>query len=296
MSAQQLTAFEKKVLAGLAYRAALAAALLDVWADLPEISVQTVNTLIELAQLGVTDEYAAREVIEKSVELGLLDKTPLGFRPITGAHSRFRRLALSLNAIEHYVSAVHKDVTTARVVLTKPPRPSTLEQKLSEFGWWTSELEPTEHAFHSMVRSAQRRVVVMTPFFDVKGALWLRELFSFVQPGVERVLVLRSLEDNTRRDYPLGYDAIASWLKVESVRVFNYSIPRLEGSGRETFHAKVVLCDRNAAYLGSSNMNTASLEHSMEMGVTLHGRAAADVAIVLDAVLSATTQWTEAAL
>lgn len=296
MSAQQLTAFEKKVLAGLAYRAALAAALLDAWADLPEISVQTVNTLIELAQLGVTDEYAARGVIEKSVELGLLDETPLGFRPIAGAHSRFRRLALSLNSIEHYVSAVHKDATTARVVLTKPPRPSTLEQKLSEFGWRTSELEPTEHAFHNMVRSAQSRVVVMTPFFDVKGASWLRELFSFVQPGVERVLVLRSLEDNTRRDYPLGYDAIASWLKVESVRVFNYSIPRLEGSGRETFHAKVVLCDRNAAYLGSSNMNTASLEHSMEMGVTLHGRAAADVAIVLDAVLSAATQWTEAAL
>ena len=107
-----------------------------------------------------------------------------------------------------------------------------------------------------------------------------------------KILDHYSLEDNTRRDYPLGYDAIASWLKVESVRVFNYSIPRLEGSGRETFHAKVVLCDRNAAYLGSSNMNAASLEQSMEMGVALQGRAAADVAVVLDAVLSAATQWT----
>lgn len=292
MSAQKLTAFEKKVLAGLAYRAALAAALLDVWADLSESSVQSERSLIDLAQLGVTDERATRDVLEKSVELGLLGATSLGFKPLGGAHSKFRRLALALYAIEHYVSTVHKDATTARIVLTKPPRPSMLEQKLSEFGWRTTELEPTEHAFHSMVRSAQSRVVVMTPFFDVKGALWLRELFSFVQPGVERVLVLRSLEDPTRKDYPGGYDTIASWLKIESVRVFNYSIPRLEGGGRETFHAKVVLCDRNAAYLGSSNMNAASLEQSMEMGVALQGRAAADVAVVLDAVLSAAAQWT----
>lgn len=40
-------------------------------------------------------------------------------------------------------------------------------------------------------------------------------------------------------------------------------------------------------------MNAASLEHAMEMGVALRGRAAADVAVVLDAVVSAATQWTQ---
>lgn len=291
MSAQKLEAFEKQVVAGLAYKAGLAAALLDVWADLPGTSVQSERSLIDLAQLGVTEVRAAREVLEKSVELGLLDTTPAGFRPRENTHSKFKRLAFALNAIEHYVLSVHKDATTARVVLTKPPRPSTLEQKLSELGWRTSELEPTDHAFHGMVRSARRRVVLMTPFFDVKGASWLQELFSLAQPGVERILVLRSLEDPTRKDYPDGYDSIAPWLKAEAVHVFNYSIPRVEGGGRETFHAKVVLCDRNAAYLGSSNITAASLEHSMEMGVALQGRAAADVAVVLDAVVSAAVQW-----
>ncbi|MFA5913627.1 MAG: phospholipase D-like domain-containing protein [Burkholderiales bacterium] len=291
MSTQQLEAFEKQCVAGLSYRAGLAAALLDAWAELPDTSVQSERSLIDLAQLGITEERAAREVLEKGVELGLLEATSSGFRSRGSAHSKFRRLAFALNAIEHYVSSVHKDATTARVVLTKPPTPSMLEQKLSELGWRTSELEPTEHAFHSMVRTAESRVVVMTPFLDVTGALWLRELFSLAQPGVDRVLVLRSLEDSARKDYPAGYDAIASWLMAASVRVFNYSIPRLEGGGRETFHAKVVLCDRNAAYLGSSNMNAASLEHSMEMGVALRGRAAADVAVVLDAVVSAAARW-----
>ena len=81
-------------------------------------------------------------------------------------------------------------------------------------------------------------------------------------------------------------------LKGEFIRIFNYSIPKLEGKGRETFHAKVVLCDHNAAYIGSSNMTVASLEHSMEMGVALYGRAAADVAVVLDAVLNTAVEWT----
>ncbi len=41
------------------------------------------------------------------------------------------------------------------------------------------------------------------------------------------------------------------------------------------------------AYLGSSNVTAASLEHSMEMVVVLEGRAAAGVADILDAVMAA---------
>lgn len=291
MSAQKLTAFEQAVMAGLAYKAGLAAALLDVWAGLPEDSVQSVRSLIDAAQLGVTEERATGELLERAVALGLLEAAPTGFRARGSAHSRFRRLSFALNAVEHYRSVVHRDATLAQVVLTKPPRPSVLEQKLSALGWRTADLEPTEHAFHGMVRSSQRRVVVMTPFFDSTGAAWLQELLSYVTPGVERTLIFRSLEDSARKDYPIGFDAIAPWLKAQGVRVFNYSIPWMEGGGRETFHAKVVLCDRSAAYLGSSNVTAASLEHSMEMGVVLQGRAAADVAEIMDAVLASATQW-----
>lgn len=273
MSAQKLSAFEKQIVAGLAYKAGLAASLFDAWADLPEITAQSEKTLIDMAQLGVTEEAAVREVLDKSVELGIIESVPDGYLPLSGVHSQFKRLAFALNSIEHYISSVHEDETIARVVLTKPTRPSKLEQRLSEVGWKTSDLEPTEHAFQSMVRTAKRRIVVMTPFFDAKGALWLQELFSLVQPGVERVLVLRSLEDPTRNDYPVGFDTIVPWLNAEGVKIYNYSIPRLEGAGRETFHAKVVLCDRNVSYIGSSNMTQASLEYSMEMGVLLEGKS-----------------------
>ena len=287
MPTQKLTAFEQAVLAGLAEKAGLAAAVLEAWAGLPAGSAQSARSLIDAAQLGVTEEGATQGLLERSTSLGLIELTPAGYKPRNGAHERFPRLAFALHAVEHYRSSVHRDATVAQVVLTKPPRPSMLEQKLSALGWRTTELEATEHAFHGMVRAAKRRMVVMTPFFDSTGATWLTELLSNVSPGVERILILRSLEDNTRKDYPFGFDAISQWLKVEGVRVFNYSIPRMDG-GRETFHAKAVLCDRSTAYLGSSNVTAASLEHSMEMGVVLEGRAAAGVA---DAVLAAATPW-----
>lgn len=290
MATQTLTAFEQSVLAGLAEKAGLAAMVLEAWAELPANSVQSARSLINAAQLHVTEEGATQNLLERSARLGLVESTPAGFKPRNGTHERFPRLAFALHAVEHYRSSVHRDATVAQVVLTKPPRPSLLEQKLSALGWRTAELEATEHAFHGMVRAAQRRVVVMTPFFDSIGADWLQELLSYASPGVERTLILRSLEDNMRKDYPSGFDVISPWLKAQGIRVFNYSIPRKEG-GRETFHAKAVLCDRSAAYLGSSNVTAASLEHSMEMGVVLEGRAAAGVAEVVDAVLAAATLW-----
>lgn len=290
MATQKLTAFEQAVLVSLAERAGLAAAVLEAWADLPAYSAQSARSLIDAAQLGVTEEGATQGVLECSTSIGLVESTPAGFKPCNGAHERFLRLAFALHAVEHYRSSVHRDATVAQVVLTKPPQPSVLEQKLSALGWRTADLEATDHAFHGMVRAARRRVVVMTPFFDSTGAAWLKELLSFVSPGVDCALILRSLEDTTRKDYPLGFDALSPWLKEQGVRVCNYSIPRL-GGGRETFHAKAVLCDRRVAYLGSTNVTAASLEHSMEMGVVLEGQAAAGVAEVIDAVLAAAMPW-----
>lgn len=291
MSAQKLTAFEQNALAGLTEKAGLAASLLEAWADLPADSVQSPRSLVGAAQLGVTEERASHELLERSIELGLVEAVPFGFRAFESAHARFQRLAFALNAVEYYRSTIHRDKTVAQVVLTKPPQPSVLEQKLSALGWRTVDLETTEYAFHGIVRAAKRRLVVMTPFFDSTGAAWLQRLFSTASTGIERILILRSLEDLKRKDYPAGFDFIAPWLKSQSVRVFNYSITRQDG-GRETFHAKTVLCDRSTAYLGSSNVTAASLEHSMEMGVVLQGHAAAKIAEIVDAVIAASTQWT----
>ena len=279
------------MLAALSPRAGIAAAILDAWSEQPIEAAMTVRSLIDLAGFGVTEEGAAQEVLAELVRLGLVRSAGAGYCLSDAAGQSLKRLALSLEAVAYYVSAVHRDDTEARVVLTKPSQPSALEFHLAQRGWRASDLEATQHAFHGLVRTAKSRVVVMTPFLDVKGAQWLRELFEVVPPNVERVLLLRSLESSERADYPVGYPGIEGWLTASAVRVFNYSIPRTDRPGRETFHAKVLLCDDHSAYVGSSNMTAASLEYSMEMGISVTGRAAAHVGVVLDAVLKSAQPW-----
>ena len=129
MSVQKLTAFEQAVVAGLAVKAGLAAALLDAWAELPADAPQSARSLVDAAQLGVTEETATQDLLDRSVSLGLVNSTPVGYKPRNGAHARsFQRIAFALHAVEHYQSFVHRDATVAQVVLTKPPRPSVLEQ------------------------------------------------------------------------------------------------------------------------------------------------------------------------
>lgn len=282
-----LSAFEKQLIDALSPRAGLASSILETWDALPIEAVQTAASIAALAQLGVTEERRTQQILDDAASAGLLEKEGSGYAVRPSARPRLSRLALALKAIDFYLREVHRDDTEAQIVLTKPPRPSSLEQELAKLGWHTAGIEPTEHAFIGLVQAAQKRVVVMTPFFDVTGAIWLKELFGQVGTGVERVLILRSLDDPARYDYPQGFASISPWLKATGVSVYNYSIPRIDGPGRETFHAKIVLCDSQSAYIGSSNLNAASLEHSMELGVVLRGRAALDASTVVSAVLRA---------
>jgi phosphatidylserine/phosphatidylglycerophosphate/cardiolipin synthase-like enzyme len=287
----QLSAFEEKVLKAVEGRAALASRVFQAWSELPPPSTQTVRSLIDASQLGVTEELALAEVLAAGQAAGLFEPSGSGFRVKAGLHEALERLAFALEAIDHYRSSLHRDETTVKVVLTKPPQPSLLERRLEEVGWRTTDVEPTDHAFVRLVQQATSRVVVMTPFLDLKGASWLKELFSQTAPGVARVLILRSLEAPERKDFPAGYPALTSWFKEQGIEVYNYSLTRPNGTGRETFHAKVVLCDRSSAYLGSSNMTEASLEYSMEMGIVMTGRAAAQVADVVGAVLKSSSRF-----
>jgi len=288
---QNLTSLECRALEALAPRASVAAKLLDGWSQVPGEGWASARDLVELAGLGLTEETAVREVTAGLAQLDLIStsgegcKLPLVNRPV------LQRLALALHAIAFYSSNVHRDETLARVVLTRPPQPSALEQQLVDRGWRAVDIGTTRETFVDLVRSARRRVLVMTPFLDIRGADWLCDLFDRVGEGVERVLVLRTLENPQRPDYPIGYPHAASRLRQAGVQVFNYSIPRALGSGRETFHAKVVLCDADHAYVGSSNLTAASLEHSMELGIALTGRAAVKLAEVIEAVLSCAIAW-----
>lgn len=285
-----LSGLDKKILKGLAPYASTASKVLDAWGCMPEDSIQTSRSLIEISHLGLTELSKVSEILEISANMEVISKSGNGYKIAKGMHDKFKYWAYSLNVMSFYATEIHLDLTVSTVVLTKPAKPSMLEKKLSDKGWKASEIEPTLHSFYSMADLASDKLVIMTPFLDDTGAEWVKDIFSRTQESVQCILILRSLERPGATDYPEGYLLIKDWLIDNNIKVYNYSLQRSEDWGRETFHAKVVLADRRIAYIGSSNM-TGHSSYSMEMGVKITGRAAADVDVIVESLISVATLW-----
>ena len=100
-------------------------------------------------------------------------------------------------------------------------------------------------------------------------------------PATDRYLVLRTNKDGLP---PFALAAAREEFSRLGVAVLNFRLDRPEAPGNETFHAKVVLADDAAAYVGSSNMNQWSFEYSLELGLYVRGRAAARIGGLMDAV------------
>src|SRR5258708_9345767 len=118
----------------------------------------------------------------------------------------------------------------------------------------------------------------MAPFLDRRGFQWLKDVVEAASPRAQKNLVLR---DADRYVVDLGVQH-AAWLSASAVSVFDYCLSHDHGSGRplpvETFHAKIVLADEKLAYVGSANVLGTGEGTSLEAGVLVDGRAAAQVA------------------
>jgi hypothetical protein len=204
--------------------------------------------------------------------------SPMNWSPLA-EKAIMEQLALMLQGASFYLESIHQESDQVEVVLTKPSRPSELERALRNSGYELVGLVATTEMFPAMAVAANAQFSVMTPFLDVTGAEVLVDLFARCEPYVERRLILRS----STTGLPDGYLAAVERLQQLGVNVFDYRLER-EMGGFETFHAKVLLADRDWAYVGSTNMTQWSLAHSMELGVSLKGRASARIARVVDAV------------
>jgi hypothetical protein len=275
----------------LSGRASLAAAVFSAIARMAPGSPIGARELTAAAGLSVSEEHGTEEIFSVLSGHGLLILSGTRWLTTERTQQLTAELAVVFKGIDHYCGHVHKDATEATVVLTRPAQSKILEAALADKGWHTFSTEHTEQAFAGLVQRAVNRVVVMTPFLDERGAEWLRELLNPVKESVQLALILRSLEDPSRWDYPRGYPLLREWLTGRHAQVFNYSIANGIGTARETFHAKAILADSTYAYVGSANVTAASRENSMEMGVIVKGRAAREIRTVVDAVITAAQLW-----
>ena len=176
-----------------------------------------------------------------------------------------------------YRDSVHRDDNITRIVMTHPKRSTRLWQQLESMGARGASIVDTDSCFHSIALNARRRFVVASPFIDAHGAQFLGDLFSRTSSDVERILVTR-VTDEILRNFSSGAPAAPLLLDYRN---------ESDNSEYETFHAKVLLADQQSCYIGSANLNWASLRQTVELGVWLEGVAVQDVASIVDGMVLA---------
>lgn len=172
----------------------------------------------------------------------------------------------------------------ARLVVTLPQRPSKLEHALATItpdGF--PALTATHEAFTHLARRSKKRLVVITPFIDEPGVEWASQLFRGTT-APERILVVRSLEAMEAKA-----PGAASRLRDLTTEVLEYQIRHPAGLRAlpiETFHAKIVMADGAAAYVGSANLLHSPYEFTLECGFIIEGPAVAQVVDLVEAILT----------
>ncbi len=263
----------------LAYRAEVGAPICRAAAGNAYDSVTELRRICTLAGLPHAKAAEVESLLIIGESVGLFEQmSPLNW--LTKDHNLAAKLAPLLTGVQLYKSHIHKDDNMVDVVLSKPPAPSLVAVQLENMLRGTWGLLDTRELFPSIAELAQNTLTVMSPFMDEMGAAIVVNLFERTK-APEKYLVLRVDADGKP---PSGLVSVRHRLDSLGVQVLNFHINKIESPGNETFHAKVVLADAIAAYVGSSNMHKWSFEYSLELGLYVQGKAASRISDILTAV------------
>jgi phosphatidylserine/phosphatidylglycerophosphate/cardiolipin synthase-like enzyme len=168
----------------------------------------------------------------------------------------------------------------ARFVVTLPSEPSRLAATLARVTpQGMPALTATQEAFTYLARRSKKRLVLITPFIDPHGVVWANDLLQATEAS-ERILVVRDRANLQQYD--------VSQLMSRVTELLEYYILHPAGTRLkpyETFHAKIVMADGCAAYVGSANLVESSKEVALECGFVIEGPAVVQVADLVEAIL-----------
>ncbi len=141
------------------------------------------------------------------------------------------------------------------------PWPNRLVMSVpSEFQRALSMLDPgvqrTYDSLLSLFRRARQSVKIFSPYVDPAFT-------SLVQAARCPVKIVTTSLDGRR---PRGNPVLARCSAFGNVRV-RYLVERRGGHQLFQMHAKMVLADASAAYIGSANLTDTSLHYNLELGV-----------------------------
>lgn len=271
----------------LPHEEALAAAAFDN----PLLHVEVLGLLDEVSGASAMTElrqFAMRKGIpETTLNDTLLSLKDCGLVEMTGGDLRY---VGKWGAIPLYISMLrgvaqgkrlHRDANEVEIVLSPPAKPSQLMAILPNFGPAWATLESTQDSLIALASKASRRFVILSPFIDIDGIEWIGTLFAATSPGVAKTLIVRG--EKQIEELRGASSQVRQW--GAAIRTFSVARDGLSGFN-ETFHAKILLADSSAAYIGSANMNRASRATSLECGTVVSGPAVRAVSSLVDAMCS----------
>lgn len=171
--------------------------------------------------------------------------------------------------------------TTAIPLVTFPADPAFQDLTPSSFGM--SWLMP---ALTRQIKRATSEIVLLAPFFEVDGFAHLEEvLFAAIDRGVSVTIVSRYLRDSNSYNHDVlqafAEEGRARDIDLSELQFIDYTKwkpgtppekQRQDGDTPAfTLHAKIIVFDESAVYIGSANVTDYGFEHYLETGVLLEG-------------------------
>lgn len=246
--------------------------------SLPESDVAARVGLVSAEHVAIV----VREMIKCGFAAGTSGAVQIGLNP--ESLSTFAQNLLGVDMYKRH----HKDSNTVDLVLTEPGDRSALRTEIDRRGL-PPRLFQTRDAFLNLARSAEKEFVILVPFIDDEGCQFLIDVFSSCNETVQVQMICRPLMEP---QCGVAFRKRKDEFKRLRVSVYEYALPSMLPSRRETFHAKVVLADDRAFYVGSSNFMGSALDRSLECGVIVRGQSARELYSVV-AALKAVSRLTD---
>ncbi len=171
-------------------------------------------------------------------------------------------------------------MTTVTPLVTFPDDPTFSGTTTASFG-----MDGLLSTLASQIKRCDREIVLLSPFFEGEGFGRLADvLLNALERGVELTIVTRYLSDTDSYNYHViksfmdrvVEQGVASRVSLIDYTVWKDSTPTREQTQdgenpRFTLHAKVMLFDSRAAYVGSANVTDYGFDRYLELGVLLEG-------------------------
>ncbi|GGM74012.1 putative cardiolipin synthase [Halarchaeum rubridurum] len=170
--------------------------------------------------------------------------------------------------------------TTVTPLVTFPDDPAFGDTTAASFG-----MDGLLSTLASQVKRCETEIILLSPFFEGEGLGRLADvLLDALERGVDLTIVTRYLADADSHNYGViksfadqaAERGVSSQLSLVDYTVWDDSVPpekRTQNgeNPRFTLHAKVMLFDSDAAYVGSANVTDYGFDRYLELGVLLEG-------------------------